>query len=83
MTKTYDPALLYDVVYHRHNDKNIVVAAMTFREGISLEQAGDLADDLGNALRLKPGSWPHSWLTVMPTENDEGVFIVESNMNSL
>lgn len=83
MTKVYDPSLLYDVVYQRKNDKDVVVSAISFREGISFEQAGSLADDLGNALRLKPGSWPHSWLTVMPTENDEFVFIVESNMNML
>lgn len=83
MTKVYDPSLLYDVVYQRKNDKDVVVSAVTFREGISFETAGAMADSFGAALGLKAGSWPHSWLTVMPTEDDEYVFIVESNMNNL
>lgn len=83
MTKVYDPSLLYDVVYQRKNDKGMVVSAVSFREGLPFEFASKMADDLGNALALKPGSWPHSWLTIMPTESDEYIFITESNMNEL
>lgn len=83
MTKVYDPSLLYDVVYQRKNDKDVVVSAVAFREGIPFEFAGAMADSFGQTLGLKSGSWPHSWLTIMPTEDDEYVFIVESNMNNL
>lgn len=73
---------LYDVVYQRENAQNQVVAAITFPCGQPLEQAGTVADGIGNALRLKKGAWPHSWLTIMPTDDDERVFLVErADMN--
>lgn len=72
-----DPNKRYDVVYQRQNASGRVVAAITFPCGQGPVEAGAIADGIGEALRLKPGSWPHSWLTIMPTDADEGVFLVE------
>lgn len=67
----------YDVVYQRQNAQNQVIAAVTFPVNGPMDVAGEVADGIGQALKLKPGSWPHSWLTIMPTDSDEGVFLVE------
>lgn len=72
-----DPNKRYDVVYQRQNAQNHVVAAITFPCGQGPEEAGAVADGIGEALRLKRGGWPHSWLTIMPTDSDESVFLVE------
>lgn len=68
---------LYDVVYQRQNAQNQIVAAVTFPVNGPMDVAGEVADGIGQALKLKLGIWPHSWLTVMPTDQDEGVFLVE------
>lgn len=68
---------VYDVVYQRQNAQNQVIAAVTFPCGQPMEIAGEVADGIGKALKLKQGSWPHSWLTIMPTDSDEHVFLVE------
>lgn len=72
-----DPNKRYDVVYSRENAKNIVVQATTFRSGIPYELAAELADRIGEALFLKHNG-DHYWLTMMPTDADEHVFITES-----
>lgn len=71
-----DP-ILYDVGYQRLNHKGQVVAAVTFPVGRPMAFAGEIADGIGMALRLKQGSDPHSWLTIMPTDSDEYVYLIE------
>lgn len=68
---------LYDVVYQRQNAQNLVVAAITFPCGQPLEEAGAVADGIGQALHLKQNGTNHSWMTIMPTDSDEYVFLVE------
>lgn len=68
---------LYDVVYQRQNAQNQVIAAVTFPVNGPMDVAGEIADGIGQALKLKPNGTNHSWLTIMPTDNDEYVFLVE------
>ena len=69
---------LYDVVYQVRNGKGKVVTAVVLRDRQTRERAGEWADRIGSALMLKPGL-ENSWLTIMPDDVEEYVFLTESN----
>lgn len=72
----------YKVVYQRMQEDDAGVEHLqievVFREGLEHDTAFQIAKGMAEALGLKQlNSVDGSWITIMPTENDEHILVVK------